>query len=329
MRTILVTGATGLIGSNICVQLLKQGDKARTIARNPSSEDARTLQGLGVEVLPGDIADLKSVRTATEGTDGVIHSAAMLGRPGASIEEGFSSNVMGSMNVLTAAAGLGGMPVVQVLTTTFFDMWDKTLTEFSPLDLLVRNTDPYTITKRLAYVEGVARVADGQDVRFMMPGAVFGPSVCIEKAMIRPSFNDRIASAIRGEMDMLIPLPVPYVQANECAYVCIAALEKGARGEKYIAHGRPEDVDTIARICNRACVIAGVSHRVHDVSKDRLDDPEIVAKYGITMTTLGKRSYPRPFSDSSFTQKRLGYVPAPLDDGLKLTIDWMREHKIV
>ena len=245
------------------------------------------------------------------------------------MEEGFSSNVMGTLNVLSAAACLGGIPVVQVLTTTFFDMWDKTLTEHSTLDLVLRNTDAYTITKRLAYVEGVARVNDGQDIRFMMPGAVFGPSICVEKAMIRPSFNDRIASAIRGEISELIPIPVPYVLADECAYVCIAALEKGAKGEKYIAHGRQEDVGTIAKTCNRACELAGVAHRVHDVPKEKLDDPDIIAKYGATMTTLAKRTYPDPFSDSSFTQKRLGYVPGPLDDGLELTIDWMRRRKII
>jgi nucleoside-diphosphate-sugar epimerase len=329
MKTILVTGATGLIGSNICAQLVEKGHTPRTIARTPSSGDALALKSLGVDVLPGDIADLNSVRKATEGTDGVIHSAAMLGRPGSSMEEGFSSNVMGTLNVLTAAASLGGIPVIQVLTTTFFDMWDKTLTEHSPLDLLLRNTDAYTITKRLAYVEGVARVADGQDIRFMMPGAVFGPSICVGKAMIRPSFNDRIASAIRGELDGLIPIPVPYVLAGECAYVCIAALEKGARGEKYIAHGRQEDVGTIAQTCNRACELAGVAHRVREVPRDKLDDPDVIAKYGATMTSLAKRTYPSRFSDSSFTQKRLGYVPAPLDEGLKLTIDWMRRHQII
>ncbi len=60
-----------------------------------------------------------------------------------------------------------------------------------------------------------------------------------------------------------------------------------------------------------------------------LDDPAILAKYGPTMTSLGKRNYPKPFFDSSFTEKRLGYVPTPLDQGLAVTIDWMRRNKII
>lgn len=329
MKNVLVTGGTGLIGSSVCVQLIKRGAKARTLVRNPQTPDAERLRDIGVEILPGDISDLKSVRKATEGTDGVIHCAAMLGRPSSSIEEGLSSNVIGSINVLTAAAGLGGMPVVQLLTSTFFDMWERTLTELSPLDLMFRNTDPYSVTKRLAYVEGVARVASGQDIRFMIPGAAFGPSVCVDKAMIRPSFNDRIASAIRGEMNEQIPLWVPFTAVSDCAHVCIAALEKGAMGERYIAMGRQQDVGTISASCNRACELAGVRHRVHDVPRDKLDDPEIVKKYGVTMTTLGKRTYPKPFFDTSFTERRLSLVPTALDDGLRTTIEWMRQHRIV
>jgi dihydroflavonol-4-reductase len=329
MKTVLVTGATGLIGSNICIQMMEKGDKPRTIARNPNADDANQLRKIGVEVVPGDISDMKSVQAAMKGVDGVIHSAAMLGRPGANITEGFNSNVLGSINVYTAAVALGGLPVVSLLTSTFFDMWDKTLTESSPLDLMFRNNDAYSITKRLAYVEGVARVADGQDIRFMIPGAAYGPSPCIEKAMIKPSFNDRLASAIRGEMKEQIPLPVPYVYAPDCAFVCIGALEKGEKGKIYIAMGRQAELRTIAANCNRACELAGVSNRVHDVPKDKLDDPEIVKKFGETMTTLGKRTYPQPFFDTSFTEKSLGYKPTALDDGLKVTIDWFRKNKII
>ena len=329
MKMVLVTGGTGLIGSSICAQLVKQGDKVRTLLRNPQSQDAQKLAATGIEILPGDISDLESVQKATQSADGVIHCAAMLGRPGASLEEGLSSNVVGSINVLTAAVSNGGIPVVQLLTSTFFDMWEKTLTEFSPLDLMFRNTDPYSVTKRLAYVEGVARVGADQDIRFMIPGAAFGPSVCVEKAMIRPSFNDRIASSIGGEMKEQIPLQVPFTFVNDCAYVCVAALERGAKGERYIAMGRQEDMGTISASCNRACELAGVPYRVYDVPRASLDDPAVVKKYGVTMTTLGKRNYPTPFFDTSFTEKRLGYVPTPLDEGLKITIDWMRRHTII
>lgn len=328
MKAVLVTGATGILGSVVCGLLIKQGKTVRTIARSPASNDARALQQMGVEVLPGDIADMKCVQTATDGMDGVIHSAAIRGIPGVTNEGLLAPNVIGTINVLTAAYDHGGIPVVQVLTGTYFEK-DKPLSESSRIDLQFRNGDAYSLTKRLAYTEGFTRVASGQDIRFMLPGGVYGPSNCLDNAMFSPSFNDRIASGIRGTLADQMPMRPAFVLVDDCAHVCIAALEKGAKGEQYIAMGRPEDTDTIANICNRACAMAGVAHRVHEVPRESLDDPAIVAKYGVTMTSLSKNPPPQPFFDSSFTQTRLGCAPTPLDEGLATTIDWMRRHRFI
>jgi len=117
--------------------------------------------------------------------------------------------VIGTVNVLSAAAA-GGAPVVQVLTTTFFNPGDKAFDERSPLDLLFLNKDVYSVTKRLAYVEGVARVLNGQDIRFMIPGAIYGPTICLEKGLGSANFNDRIVKAVRGEMPPQLPLPMAW-----------------------------------------------------------------------------------------------------------------------
>jgi nucleoside-diphosphate-sugar epimerase len=324
MKTILVTGATGILGSNVCVSLIEKGYRARAIARNMDAADVKSLKDAGVDVVPGDVTDLPSMRRAAEGVDSVIHSAAMLGRPGASWEGSWAANVLGTIHALTAAAQAGGVPVVQVLTTTFFNQGDKPLNERSPFDLYFQNNDMYSTTKRLAYAEGVARVADGQDVRFMIPGAIYGPSVCVEKGMASSTFNDRIVKAVRGQMPPCLPLPIPWVTAKDCAYVCIAALEKGERGERYIAHGVPEEAGTMAVVLNKACVIAGSPHRVQEVSKNELDSPEIFAKFGPTMPVLAKKTYVMPMTDSSFTEEKLGYVPTPLDRGFTETLAWMR-----
>jgi dihydroflavonol-4-reductase len=328
MKTVLVTGATGLIGSCVCAQLIERGDRARAVARRPDSADALALQGIGVEVIAGDITDVRSLQAAVDGVDGVIHSAALRGVPSATLETSVTANVIGAMNVLTAAHGTGA-PVVQLLTNTFFDMSARPLTETSPLDLALRNTDAYSLTKRLAYVEALARVASGQDVRFVVPGGVYGPTVCLENGMYRPSFNDRIASAITGTLQPQMPYVVPGVLADDCAEVSIAALERGRAGERYLAMGRQQDAATVAGFCNVACEVAGVDHRVEEVPKERLDDPEIVARYGATGTTLGKRTYPDPLFDSTVTEERLGYRPTPLEDGLRATIDWMRRQGFV
>lgn len=330
MKTVLVTGATGMIGACICERLIKQGDKVRTIARSPEGADAQALRQLGVEVIAGDISNLDGVQKATEGCDGVIHSAALRGLPGATVASSVPPNLIGSINVLTAAYVAGGMPVVQLVTSTFFDMFSKPQSEFSPLDLLFRNQDPYSVTKRLAYLEGYVRVVEaGQDIRFMMPGAAYGPSPCPSSAMTHPNFNTRFQRAILGDTGRRMPMPMPFVLADDCAYVCVAALDKGAKGERYMAMGRQEDVDTLANVCNLACDMAGVPHRVAEVPKERLDDPEVAGEFGATMVSLCKKQYPVPYFDSSFTEKRLGYVPTPLNEGLILTLDWMRRNNFI
>src|SRR4051794_3400620 len=107
MKTVFVTGATGLIGSAVCERLPARGDKVRTIARTPDASDAQALKKAGVEVLPGDVGDLESVRKGAKGSDAVIHSAAILGRPGITIENAMPTNVLGTIHTLTAAAELG------------------------------------------------------------------------------------------------------------------------------------------------------------------------------------------------------------------------------
>jgi dihydroflavonol-4-reductase len=324
MKTILVTGATGILGSNVCTLAIEKGYRVRAIARDMGAADIKSLQNAGVEVVPGDVTDLPSMQRATEGADGVIHSAAMLGRPGASWNSSWTTNALGTIHVLTAAAQTGGVPVVQVLTTTFFNQGNKPLTERSPIDFYFDNNDMYSTTKRLAYAEGVARVADGQDVRFMIPGAIYGPTICIEKGMTSSSFNDRIVKAIRGQMPPSLPLPIPWVTAQDCAYVCVAALEKGDRGVRYIAHGVPEEAGTMAVVLNKVCAMADSPHRVHEVSKDELDSPEVFAKFGPTMPLMARKTYPTPLTDSRFTEQELGYVPTPLQQGFTETLAWMR-----
>jgi dihydroflavonol-4-reductase len=277
----------------------------------------------GVEVVVGDVTDMPSIQAATEGMDAVVHCAAALGRPGVTLEDCISTNVIGTLNVLSAAAAVGGIPVVQVITLTFFDTAVCSLTETSPLDLLYLRNDAYSLTKRLGYVEGMARVADGQDIRFMIPGAIYGPSICLEKTGAANSWNGRLARAIKGGMDPQLPLVIPYVTAEDCAFVCIAALEKGKTGRRYIAHGLPEEANTLAGYGNRACEIAGVGHRVEEISKDQMDNPEIIVKFGPTMPIMVKSGTPDPLFDSSFTQRELGYVPTSIEQGFPITIDWL------
>ena len=69
-ETVLVTGATGLAGANICKLLLERGDAVRALARDGADTDP--LIDLGVDVVTGDITDADDVLRAAKGCDSAI-----------------------------------------------------------------------------------------------------------------------------------------------------------------------------------------------------------------------------------------------------------------
>ena len=73
---ILVAGATGLLGAEICLRLPGRGLQVRALAR-PTANPARLeqLRAAGVELVWGDLKDPASLRDACRGADAVISTA--------------------------------------------------------------------------------------------------------------------------------------------------------------------------------------------------------------------------------------------------------------
>jgi uncharacterized protein YbjT (DUF2867 family) len=72
MKTILVTGATGAQGGSVARFLLKGNYHVKCLTRNPDSDAAKALKGLGAEIVKGDLADKASIVNAIQGCDGVF-----------------------------------------------------------------------------------------------------------------------------------------------------------------------------------------------------------------------------------------------------------------
>ena len=71
-KLILVSGATGRQGGAVARELLSRGYRVRGLTRNPDSERAQLLAGLGIEMVKGDFNDIESLNHATQGVYGVF-----------------------------------------------------------------------------------------------------------------------------------------------------------------------------------------------------------------------------------------------------------------
>jgi uncharacterized protein YbjT (DUF2867 family) len=100
---VLVVGATGLVGTEICRKLANRGDKVRALVRATSSkEKVATLRSCGIETCLGDLKDFDSLSGVCQGADAVISTASStLSRQcGDSIE---TVDAAGQMNLVKAA----------------------------------------------------------------------------------------------------------------------------------------------------------------------------------------------------------------------------------
>ena len=100
---VLVVGATGLVGGEVCRKLAEQGEKVRALVRATSSvERIEALRATGAELCVGDLKDPESIAAACHGADAVISTASstLSRQAGDSIE---SVDGTGQLNLVEAA----------------------------------------------------------------------------------------------------------------------------------------------------------------------------------------------------------------------------------
>jgi nucleoside-diphosphate-sugar epimerase len=315
--TILVTGATGLVGSNLCQLAVEAGHGVRAMVRSPAA--AAPLEAIGAEAVTGDITDQDSIRRAAKGADGIIHTAAVLGGTWASStpEEFFRINYEGSVVVLDVARD-EGLPIV-LLSSYGILVCSETMTEISKPWPIGSQSSPYIKAKIAAFYEGMARAAAGtQTVSFVFPGCIYGPSLFGERALDPTSFDSALLRGLTGELKQYVRMLIPWSYSLDVATVTLRALLRGRTGQSYLVLGRPGEVMSLAEFCNVGASIAGVEHRVED--EDPRSNPE---KYG-TMGQHAQKIVAEPLFDSSVTNAELGVEPTSLEDGLTATISWFR-----
>ncbi|MET0144743.1 MAG: NAD-dependent epimerase/dehydratase family protein [Ilumatobacteraceae bacterium] len=317
MNRVMITGGTGLVGSNIVSLLGGEGVEVVALVRNGA--DASALELYGATIVRGDVTDRGDIERASDGCDGIIHSAAVLGGANEDPTEMRAVNVGGGTLVLDVAAQLE-IRALMVSSVVVFDRDGSSLDERTPL--VVDAPDPYTLSKLEILSECEARAHAGQDVVTVMPGSIYGPGEPVARAMGRTSFNRAIRAAINGRIDQYLDLASPWVYALDVARTCIAAYHRGQPLTRYLAFGAEGLVGGV-RWLNAACEAAGVEHRITALQLDAAD-PDTLAAYGPSVLSRLEHDVAPPTVDASFTWASLDARPHPLEEAMAATVTWMR-----
>ena len=170
---LLVTGATGLVGSHVAQRAAEMGIRTRALVREAS--DKQLLSQWGVELAYGDLTDLDSHKKAVEGVTAMVHCAAKVGDWGP-IEDYRKVNVTGTQSLLNALEANGTLKrVVHVSSCGVYPARDHHGTDESePLSL--SGIDGYTLTKAESEKLVHDHIRDYKlPATILRPGFIYGP----------------------------------------------------------------------------------------------------------------------------------------------------------
>jgi dihydroflavonol-4-reductase len=229
MNRVLVTGATGFLGSLLVERLLAMGCRVRAFVR-PSWKQSPELPP-GTETLFGDVRDADSLARAAEGCDTVFHTAAVVSFRSTGREEQLEINVGGTRKVVAACLGAGVSRLIHTSSVaavgrrTDGSLADET-TEFNWPSSLT-----YRWSKHLAELEVLDGVSRGLAAVIVNPSVIIGPGdrYIHGGQLVRDAARGRLIAYTRGGMNM--------VGVGDVVDGHISAAEVGKSGRRYILGG--------------------------------------------------------------------------------------------
>jgi dihydroflavonol-4-reductase len=315
---ILLTGATGLIGSHVARLLAERGDDIRATVRESSNLDA--LDGLEVETVRADILDRRAMRRALRGIERVFHAAGTTNLA-LSRARAFAINVEGTRIVLEEAlraevervvytssvAAIGPAPPGSTADET--QVWDAG-----------RYAIPYLDSKHEAEVEVLRLVARGLPAVMVNPAHVLGPGDPgrSSTALVRRFLRRQIPVYVDGTLNI--------VDVEDVARGHLLAEEMGRVGERYILGNRNFTLDRLFADLGRLSGVEPPAVKLPLPAALALVSAASRMPGGPGPATAELRAASLRWAFRNTKAKReLGWSTSPHEDCLESTIAWYRE----
>lgn len=323
---IFVTGATGFVGAHVARHLAGQGAQLRLLVR--ATSNLANLEGLDAETAVGDLRDPETLRTPIRGCDAVMHVAADYRLWVRDPKAMYASNVEGTRGLLRVAREEGVRRCVYTssVATMGFKADGTIVDEATPVGL-ENMIGHYKRSKFLAEQVAMEAAQAGQEVM------VLNPTTPIGARDVKPTPTGRIVvDFLNRKFPAYMDTGLNLVDVREVARAHGAALEAGRPGERYILGGQNL---TLKQILDKMAAITGLKSPTMRV-------PNLVAmtfayfdewvtgrmlgrepRATVEEVRMGKK---KMFASSSKAERELGFRALPVDDALRLAIEWFRAH---
>ena len=321
---ILVTGASGFVGSAVARALLAEGRRLRLLVR-PSSPRTNVAD-LQADIVEGDLRDPASLTRALEGVSDLFHVAADYRLWARDPEEIIRSNVEGTRSIMQAAQAAGVKRIVYTssVATLALRSDGQPVDETAPQDP-EHAIGAYKRSKTLA-----ERLVEEMVARDGLPAIIVQPSTPIGPRDVKPTPTGRIiVEAATGKMPAFIDTGLNLVHVDDVAAGHLLAWRNGRIGERYILGGQDVDLGTLLGD------IAGlVGRKPPTVKLPRAPifplayAAEFVARFTgkepfATVDGLKMARY-RMYFSSAKAEKELGYRARPYREALSDALAWFR-----
>jgi dihydroflavonol-4-reductase len=324
----LVTGATGFVGSWLTKKLLDLGHDVRILSRSGRADFP--FDSSKIEVIRGEISDIESLNRATQNIHSVFHLAGVVGYSRAMRQQMYETNVVGTKNIINSCQKSSCKRLVHmssvVAVGASFD-GKRPLNEDSPFNLHHLDLG-YFETKLEA--ENLVReaVKSGRlDVVILNPSTIYGPGDAK-----KGSRSTQIKVA-RGNFPFYTSGGVSVIHIEDLVSAVYRAWEVGRTGERYILSGENITIQQLFEIiAKEAGVNAPKVYLPNSIVLSIGKIGDILEKFnkrGPINTENGWASILYHWFDNSKAQRELNFKPRPAQAAISDSVRWMKENKVI